>query len=565
MSEFSWRTRLENIKRLANEEFDLFIIGGGITGAGLALEAALRGVKVALVEKRDFAAGTSSRSTKLLHGGLRYLEHFDFAMVREGLRERATLMHIAPHLAEPLPFVIPIYSDAKRNYDHPLKMRLGLILYDLLAGASGLARHQRLDRDAALRLAPQLDSAGLQGALLYFDGLTNDSRLTIEVLKTANKNGAIVANYTSVKGFIKDAKGQIAGVRLGDEISGALLETKAKLVINATGVWMDEVRKLDTNHSSLDELKGQTLRPSKGIHLTVSAARLQVKAAWLIPSLTGHRFYFVVPWQGRVNIGTTDSDYHGDKDSPCANLAEVKEILDAINAYFPTARLQTCDVISAWAGLRPLIGDANAKSTTDVSRKELLVENADGLISIAGGKLTTFRLMAERGIDLAVKRLRERFSMPTTTGSRSAKVRLDGGPIQREALASFAQQLAASANCDAEMARHLVNNYGANAKVIAAIAQEQTAFRQPLIEGLPMIFAEVIYAVREEMALTLADVLARRTRAVMLGGDAVLAVAPEVAAVLAQELNWDEQEIPCQLVHFKSEVESEYRMCDRSR
>ena len=409
MTEFSWRTRRESLSKFAEEVFDILIIGGGITGAGLALDAALRGLRVALVEKRDFAAGTSSRSTKLIHGGLRYLEHFDLALVREGLRERAILAKTAPRLARPFPFVIPIYKNSRRNYDHWLKVRLGLWLYDLLAGQYNFARHRRLSRDEALSLAPQLDPQGLKGAFLYYDAVTNDSRLVIEVIKTARERGAEIANYTRAAGFIKNESGKIAGARLRDELTGAVIECRARIVINATGVWMEDTIRL--NGQTADSLN-KHVRPAKGVHLTVSADRLRVGAAWLIPSLTSHRFYFVVPWEGRVNIGTTDTDYNGDKDHPRAEPEEVNEILGAINSYFPEGRLEPADVISSWAGLRPLISDPRASSTAEVSRKEEIVESENGLISIGGGKLTTYRLMAERGINLAVRAVEGRVQRP---------------------------------------------------------------------------------------------------------------------------------------------------------
>jgi glycerol-3-phosphate dehydrogenase len=561
MGELSWRTRLDNLQRLSREEFDVLVIGGGITGAGLALDAALRGLQVALVEKRDFASGTSSRSTKLLHGGLRYLEHFDFAMVREGLRERATMMKIAPHLAEAFPFLIPIYQQSKRNYDHPLKMRLGLWLYDLLAAGSGLKRHKRMSRTEALQLAPQLDPQGLTGALVYYDGLTNDSRLVMEVLKSAAQQAATISNYTGVSGFICDPNGRVAGARLRDGVTGDHLDVKAKLVINATGVWMDDVLKLKARNPATGEPSNKVVRPSKGIHLTVSAERFRVTTAWLIPALTSHRFYFIVPWQGRVNIGTTDTDYHGDKDSPCAKANEVQGILAAINAFFPEAKLQSADVISVWAGLRPLIGDTNAKSTTDVSRKEVVIESADGLISIAGGKLTTYRLMAERGMDLAVKRLNERFQLRIRKGAQTSGFVLQGGRIKRQDIPALAKQMVKQEGLSYDTALHLLNAYGSNASTVAEVGRENERLRQPIIAGLPHIFAEVVYAARYEMALTLTDVMARRTRLLMLAGEALLQRAPLVAEIMAKELNWNESEIDHQLAQFESEYECDYVIC----
>ncbi len=560
MTEFSWRARRAALAKFAEETFDLLIIGGGITGAGLALDAALRGLRAALVEKRDFAAGTSSRSTKLIHGGLRYLEHFDFALVREGLRERAILTKIAPHLAEPFPFVIPIYQNSRRNYDHPLKMRLGLWLYDLLAAQDNLARHRRLGRDEALRLAPQLDPRGLKGAFLYYDAVTNDSRLVIEVIKAARERGAEFANYTRVAGFIKNEKGRIAGAHLRDELTGDEIECRARIVINATGVWLEETARLDGQTANR---LSKTVRPSKGIHLTVSADRLRVSAAWLIPSLTGHRFYFVVPWQGRVNIGTTDTDYQGDKDSPQAEAGEVNDILGAINAYFPEARLEPADVISSWAGLRPLITEPGATTTTDVSRKEEIVETGGGLISIGGGKLTTYRLMAEHGIDLAVDRLRERFNLIANDSASTKSVAVSGGDLSRDELATIAGRLSQTEDLPMETAQHLVRSYGSDYRRLIELMREDEQLREHLVEGLPQLAVEIVYAARHEMALTLADAMMRRTRLAMVAGADSLRCAAVVADLMARELGWSEEETKRQIAQFADEFEREYATPER--
>lgn len=560
MTEFSWRARRESLAKFAEETFDLLIIGGGITGAGLALDAALRGLRTALVEKRDFAAGTSSRSTKLIHGGLRYLEHFDFALVREGLRERAILMKIAPHLAEPFPFVIPIYQNSRRNYDRPLKMRLGLWLYDLLAAQYNFARHRRLGRDEALRLAPQLDPRGLKGAFLYYDAVTNDSRLVIEVIKAARECGAEFANYTRVAGFIKNEKGRIAGAHLRDELTGDEIECRARIVINATGVWLEETARL--NGQTANRLS-KTVRPSKGIHLTVSADRLRVSAAWLIPSLTGHRFYFVVPWQGRVNIGTTDTDYKGDKDSPQAEAGEVNDILGAINSYFPAARLEPADVISSWAGLRPLITEPGATTTTDVSRKEEIIETDGGLISIGGGKLTTYRLMAEHGIDLAVDRLRERFNVIANNSASTKSVAVSGGDLSRDELATIAERLSQTENLPMETTQHLVHSYGSDYRRLIELMREDEQLREHLVEGLPQLAVEIVYAARHEMALTLADAMMRRTRLAMVAGADSLRCAAVVADLMARELGWSEEETKRQIAQFADEFEREYATPER--
>ena len=549
---FSWQTRKQSLTQMKAETFDVLIIGGGITGAGLALDAAARGLNTALIEKRDFAAGTSSRSTKLIHGGLRYLEHYDFALVREGLRERAELLKLAPHLDEPFPFVIPIYADRRRNYDHPLLVRAGLVLYDLLAGKYNIQRHRRIAQEEALQLAPQLDPRGLKGALVYYDGRTNDARLVIEIIKTAHTRGAAIANYVKLGSFRKDASGNICGAHLHDELTGESFDVDARVVINATGVWMNDVRSLSADLSDDDK----QLRPSKGIHLTVSAERLNVTTAWLIPAIGEKRFYFVVPWEGRVNIGTTDTDYSGDKDAPGAVAAEVTNILQAINAYFPSAQLEPSDVISAWAGLRPLISSGNKQqSSTAVSRKEEIFTDRDGLISLAGGKLTTYRLMAERGIDLAVEQLHERFGKPANPVS-TKQIVLSGGGIHRADFEAQAHQIARTENLPLATALHLLHNYGANAERLLELTHEDESLQQPLLADLPNIAAEVIYAVREELALTIADVLTRRTRIAILG--AAMNCVENVADLMARELGWDEERKAQQIAAFKMEYEREY-------
>lgn len=549
---FDSQSRIQAIAQMKVETFDVLIIGGGITGAGLALDAVTRGLKTALIEKRDFSAGTSSRSTKLIHGGLRYLEHYDFALVREGLRERAELLRLAPHLAEPFPFVIPIYQEGRRNYDHPLLVRAGLFLYDLLAGKYNIQRHRRVSREEALELAPQLDPRGLKGALVYYDGRTNDARLVVEVIKSAHTHGAAIANYVRLLSFSKDAQGKIAGAQLHDELTGESFAVAARTVINATGVWMNEVRSLSETLSEDDK----QLRPSKGIHLIVSAERLRVTTAWLIPAIGEKRFYFVVPWEGRVNIGTTDTDYQGDNDAPGAFESEALQILAAINAYFPSAQLELSDVISAWAGLRPLISSGNTKqATTAVSRKEEIFADEDGLISLAGGKLTTYRLMAERGIDLAAEQLHERFGR-TTKQSRTTDVVIGGGLLKLRELDARAQEIAQTENLPLATALHLLHSYGSEAERLLELMRDDERLRAPLLPDLPNVAAEVVYAARYELALTLADVLTRRTRIAMLG--AALNCVEKVADLLAGELGWDETQRAAQLAAFQQEYTQEY-------
>lgn len=552
MNQFSLDSRRSAFSGFSTEKFDLLVIGGGITGAGIALDAAARGLKTALIEKRDFGAGTSSRSTKLIHGGLRYLENLEFSLVREGLKERSIVSRIAPHLAEPFPFLIPIYSDSRRNYDHPLKMRAGLILYDLLAGKYRFGRHRRLSRQETLEFAPQLEQSGLRGAFLYYDGLTNDSRLVIEIVKAAHDLGAAVVNYAEAIGFLKLADGTLGGARVRDLITREETGIRAHTTINATGVWVDDVAMMDGGRDL-----SKSIRPSKGIHLTVSSERLKVTGSWLIPSLTGHRFYFVVPWEGRVNIGTTDTDYDGSKDVPRAEAGEVTEILNAINSYFPTAQLGHDDVISAWAGLRPLISESGATNTSEISRKEEIFESSDGLISISGGKLTTYRLMAEQAVNLAARRLEERFEI-AATDARTEDLPVSGGLHPRSDLEDFAAILAENEKLDTDVARHLVFSYGSNYHQLVDLIHEDEGLKKRLVDGLPVLQAEAVYAVRYESALTPADVLTRRTRLALIAGTKTLDCLETVADLMAKELGWKDEEKARQIADFHAELRSEY-------
>jgi glycerol-3-phosphate dehydrogenase len=556
MNEFSWHTRSKSLKALANAEFDVLVIGGGITGGGIALDASDRGLRVALIEKRDFSSGTSSRSTKLIHGGLRYLEHFDFSLVREALQERAILSRIAPHLVESFPFIIPIYREARRNYDHPLKIRAGLALYDLLAGRHRLNRHRWLSPEEAMTFAPQLDPSGLKGALLYSDGLTDDSRLVIEVLRTAFERGATIANYTRLLGFTKGIDGTISGARVQDKLTGQSFVTRAKVLINATGVWVEDIIHLDeVDNAPLSK----RVRPSKGIHLTVSAERLQVSSAWLIPALDVHRFYFIVPWKGRVNIGTTDTDYFGNKDSPHAEKNEVEKILAAINQYFPGAHLAPSDVISSWAGLRPLITDPHAVKTSDISRREELYETADGLISISGGKLTTYRRMARSATDLAAARLRDKHGIKSG-GSRTEQITVSGGAMKREELERTARLLTETEKLSSQTIEHLIFTYGSNYRHLIDLLREDEKLSKPLVEGSPELYAEIVYAVRQEMAVALSDALIRRTRLAVLAGERSVECAPVAANLMARELGWNEEETKRQIDEFICEFKQEYEI-----
>lgn len=510
-TEFSLRTRITNIERMRQETFDLAIIGGGITGAGVALDAASRGLTVALIEKRDFASGTSSRSSKLIHGGLRYLEQFEFALVREALHERAALRHNAPHLAEPLAFLVPVYERGKPSPlgSSKLKLRLGLWLYDFLAGRKNIAPHRWLSLREMLEMAPALDPNGLRGGFLYYDCLTDDVRLVIEVIKAAARRGAAIANYVGARGFQKNGE-RISAVEAEDTLTGNRFLLRAAVFVNAAGVWSEEIARMIGENAAL------RIRPSKGIHILVPREKIKAQAAVLIPSIGEQRFLFVIPWHGRTLIGTTDTDYRGSFDDPQADEEEINRVVESAARAFPASRLSSKDVISAFAGLRPLVA-GNSNSTKDLSRKDEIIESRSGLISVTGGKLTTYRRMAERVVDVTVKSLeREGRNLdPARRRSLTATIELAGGA----AIDSDAEKEAREFGLAVETIKHLMRNYGGNYRIVLQIARERNELKTPLIATLPHLKAEVVYAARYEMATSADDFLERRTRIALLDRD----------------------------------------------
>lgn len=528
---FSVATRAENLDHLAAETFDVLVIGGGITGAAIARDAAMRGFRTALVEKGDFAIGTSSRSTRLVHGGIRYLEYREFRLVFDACTERRILRQIAPRLVRPLPFLYPLYAGQRPP---AWKLRLGLLLYDALSLFRNVQMHRWLSPQEAAQREPLIGGRGLVGAGRYYDAQVNDARLTLAMVRSAHLHGAVVANYAPVVGLMK-AGGRVVGAQMVDAHTGREIEVRARVVVNATGVWTDRVRALDSPGAR------PMLRPTKGIHLLVPRDRLYTRHAIIFTSPRDGRHMFIIPWKNFAFIGTTDTDYEGDLDNPAADRSDVEYLLEAVNHLVPGARITESDIISTWAGLRPLIAAPGHPSS--VSRTHVIVESPSGLLTITGGKLTTARRMAEELTDRVQRKLAE-MGIEAQAGCRTREP-LEGAQMENVEI---------GAGIPDNAVLHLTETYGGDARWILGYVEENSALGEPIVPGLPYLLAEVLYAVGHEMALTLSDVLIRRTHVIYEARDGGLSRARAVAEVMAPRLGWDEAEIERQLADYAAQV-----------
>jgi glycerol-3-phosphate dehydrogenase len=546
------------IEALAGERFDVVVIGGGITGAGVALDAASRGYSVALVEKSDFAAGTSSRSSKLVHGGLRYLQNFDLGLVREALLERRLLVKLAPHLVTPLQLVVAAFDGARPDR----LMGLGLNMYDVMAtprlrgrrSARRAAieagedpgsdwspeRHRVLSGEEAVELLPALSSRNPSGGYLFYDCQTDDVRLVLTVLGEAERFGAICANRLEVVELV-DESGKSAGVRVLDALSGEQFVVHADNVVNATGVWADRIRPEEL-HS---EAEVPRIAPSRGTHVTIANADLPLIAGAIVPAGEG-RSIFALPWLGRSLIGTTDNNYDGDIDHVRPAEDDINYLLDATNQFFGTS-LVPDDLTGAYAGVRPLISTGDTRKSVDISRKAELYETSSGLITITGGKLTTWRRMAK----LAVDRLVEREGRDAPC--RTHEIPL-GQPVEVEDLAPVE-------GVPEDSYRALASRYGYAAAHVLELAAERGELAQPILDGLPDLLAEAPFSARHEQAQSVGDVLLRRTRLGLLAARELCVPGCEapirVARELAGELGWDERRVDAEMERFREEAEAE--------
>ncbi|HEX5897712.1 MAG TPA: glycerol-3-phosphate dehydrogenase/oxidase [Thermoleophilaceae bacterium] len=536
--------RADALASLERDEFDLVVVGGGITGAGVALDAASRGYSVALVEKSDFAAGTSSRSSKLIHGGLRYLQNFDLGLVREALLERSLLVKLAPHLVKPLPFIVATFEGKRPDR----LMGVGLNMYDVMSWRRGRdeseawspERHRTIDGAEVLELLPALAGREPTAGYLFYDCQTDDARLVLTVLAEAERFGAVIANACEVTGLVERDR-RAAGVLVRDALGGGEFELCADNVINATGVWADRLRP--------EELYGEEevprIRPSRGTHVTLSRELLDVRAGAIVPA-GGGRTVFVLPWLGRTLVGTTDNDYEGSVEHVPPAEEDVAYLLEAVNDFFGT-ELGAGDLTGAYAGVRPLISTGDPKKSVDISRKAELYETSSGLVTITGGKLTTWRRMAKMAVDRIVER--DGRDAPC----RTHEIQL-GEPVDAASLPEVP-------SVDEESRRHLADRYGHAAQLVLRLAEAEPALARRISPELPDIAAEAAYAAGHEQAHTVGDVLLRRTRLGLLDAHRLCepdAEAPRaVAQAMAEQLGWDAARTQRELEAWRELVRAE--------
>lgn len=537
-------TRSTMIEALRNappggEPFDVVVVGGGITGAGVALDAASRGLRTALVERDDFAGGTSSKSSKMVHGGLRYLQNGDVRLVYEALRERRRLMRNAPHLVGVLPFLIPILTrDGVVSRKVARALGSAMWMYDVTGGWRIGRLHKRVSAERAAEYFPTTDPARLSAGYLYYDAAADDARLTLTIARTAAQHGAVVVNRCAVTGIEHDAAGRANGVRV--EADGERFDVAARVIVNAAGVWADEVRALDERDNPA------SIRPAKGTHIAVPWEKIANPIAVIIPVRRDRRSLSLTPWGPtgdgtfrHTYIGTTDTDYEGSLDEPRCDGDDIDYMLEALNEAL-IEPIDRSDITGMWAGLRPLVAtppDEQATGkTADLSRRHVVAVSESGVVRVNGGKLTTYRQMAEDTVDRVLHEIgRSRLR----TGHPTRRLRLLG-----------AEQLpkVPAGSVDA----HLIGRYGSLAPEIAALIALDPRLEARLVPGQPYLRAEAVYAIRHEMATGLDDVLLRRTRAHIFDRAATAAAAPDVADLMAAELGWDPIERQRQLDHYLS-------------
>jgi glycerol-3-phosphate dehydrogenase len=535
------RDRGAALDRLAGTDFDVLVIGGGVTGAGAALDAASRGLRVALVEARDLASGTSSRSSKLIHGGLRYLEQFDFKLVWEALRERDLLVSkLAPHLVKPVSFLYPLH---RKVLERPY-VGAGLVLYDALEGTKRpVPHHRHLTVRGALRLAPALKPSGLAGALLYYDAQTDDARYTLTVARTAAAHGAVIATRVSARQLLRGPDGkQVTGARVHDEESGRDIDVSAKRVVLCAGVWTDLVHELSGIQA------GYRVRMSKGVHVVVPYEAIRADTGIILR--TEKSVLFIIPWGQRWIVGTTDTDWTGDRAEPIPTGEDIDYILEHANRALDRP-LTRADVIGVYAGVRPLIAADENTPTTKLSREHVVDTPVPGLTSIAGGKFTTYRVMARDVIDAAVADFGR--WVPASVTDQLPLLGADG----LAAASAEAERLAEDYGLPRAAVEHLLDRYGTLTEEVLDLTRDDPALARPLADGHPYLGAEVAYAVTHENALHVEDILVRRVRLfIETGASGAEAIEP-VTDIMGNLLDWDGARRAAEMQRYRALLEAD--------
>ena len=526
------------LERMAGEVFDVVVIGAGATGAGAALDAATRGLSTALLEARDFAAGTSSRSSKLIHGGLRYLEQGEIGLVREALRERSLLLNtLCPHLVRPVPFLYPLREHWERPY-----VGAGMVLYDSLGGYKGLKRHRHLTKRAALKLAPALRRDYLVGGIQYYDAQVDDARHTLAVARTAAKYGAAVASNAPVVGFLREAE-HVTGVRVRDLRSGREIEVHSRQVVNATGIWTDDLQALVGERGKFQ------VRASKGVHLVVPRDRVQMETGLILR--TEKSVLFVIPWGRHWIIGTTDTEWDLDKAHPAASSTDIDYVLERANAVLAQP-LSHEDVEGVYAGLRPLLA-GESESTSTLSREHMVAAPVPGLVAVAGGKYTTYRVMARDAIDAVARGLEQ--SVPQSVTHVTELVGAEGFA----AIWNQRARIADRSGLHVKRVEHLLRRYGSRIEELLALIAEDRSLADPLDHADDYLRVEVHYAASHEGALHLDDVLTRRTRISIETFDRGVGAAEPAAALMGAVLGWSDEDVDREVSHYRARVDAERR------
>ena len=519
-------------KNLQNEEYDVVIIGGGITGAGIALDASQRGMKVALVEMQDFAQGTSSRSTKLVHGGLRYLKQAQIKVVAETGKERAIVYENGPHVTTPEWMLLPMHKGGTFG---KFTTNLGLTAYDRLAGVKKYERKKMLSKKQTLNKEPLVKKDGLKGGGYYVEYRTDDARLTIEVMKRAEENGAEILNHTKSTDFIYDSKSKVRGIEVQDLLTGEMYEINAKKVINAAGPWVDEVRKKDYTRNN------KQLRLTKGVHVVIDQSKFPLRQAVYFDTEKDGRMIFAIPREGKAYVGTTDTFYDNDKTKPLTTQEDRDYLIDAINYMFPDVNVKDEDIESTWAGVRPLIL-ADGKDPSEISRKDEIWEGKSGLLTIAGGKLTGYRHMALEIVDLLAKRLKQEYKL-TFAECKTKHTPISGGDVGGSAnFESFVERKVEEGKAiglQADVAKRLASKYGSNVDKLFNIAQ----IAQDKDLNLPLeLYVELVYSVQNEMVFKPTDFLIRRSGKLYFNINEVKQYKDAVVEELAKLLNYTQSQ-----------------------